>query len=94
MVSRNGTHRRMFLNAWSIGSGTIRRCGVAGVGVALLEELCHFGAGFAVSYAQATPSVAQSLLLPVDHDVELLAPPGPHAGCCHAFCQDNNGLNL
>ena len=30
----------MGLNAWSIGSGTVRRCGLVGVGVALLEEMC------------------------------------------------------
>ena len=28
------------------GSGTIRRCGFVGVGVALLEEVCHCGGGF------------------------------------------------
>ena len=27
------------------GSGTIKRCGVVGVGVALLEEVCHCGGG-------------------------------------------------
>jgi hypothetical protein len=27
------------------GSGTIGRCGLAGVGVTLLEEVCHFGGG-------------------------------------------------
>ena len=35
-----------------IGSGAIRRCGFVGVGVALLEEVCHCGAGFEVSYTQ------------------------------------------
>ena len=29
------------LNAWSMGSGTSRRCGLAHMGVALLEEVCH-----------------------------------------------------
>jgi hypothetical protein len=28
------------------GSGTIRRCGLVGVGVALLEWVCHCGVGF------------------------------------------------
>jgi hypothetical protein len=28
------------------GSGTIRRCGLLGVGVALLEEVCHCRGGF------------------------------------------------
>ncbi|MGE9574344.1 hypothetical protein ACQP3C_25135, partial [Escherichia coli] len=27
------------------GSGTVRRCGFVGVGVALLEEVCHCGDG-------------------------------------------------
>jgi hypothetical protein len=25
-----------------MGSGSIRRCGLVGIGVALLEELCHY----------------------------------------------------
>ena len=42
------------------GSGTIGRCGLIGVGVALLEEVCHKGAGFNISDAQARPSVTLS----------------------------------
>jgi hypothetical protein len=30
-----------FEYAWSMGSGTIRKCGLAGIGVALLEKVCH-----------------------------------------------------
>lgn len=41
-LNRNGPHRLMYLNAWPIGNGTIRRCGLAGVGVAL-EEASHPG---------------------------------------------------
>ena len=33
------------LNMLGPGSGTIRRRGLVGVGVALLEEVCHFGGG-------------------------------------------------
>jgi hypothetical protein len=33
----------MYLNAWPIGSGTILKCDLVGVGVALLEEVCHCG---------------------------------------------------
>jgi hypothetical protein len=29
------------LNMLGLGSGTIRRCGLLGVGVAFLEEVCH-----------------------------------------------------
>ena len=39
-------------NAWSPGSGTIRRHGLGGVGVALLEGVCHCEVGFEVSNAQ------------------------------------------
>jgi hypothetical protein len=28
-----------------LGSGTVRRCGLVGVGIAFLEEVCHFGGG-------------------------------------------------
>ena len=41
-----GPHRLMCLNACLIGSGTIRRCDLVGVGVAMLEEVCHFGDRF------------------------------------------------
>jgi hypothetical protein len=39
-------------------SGITRRCGLDGVGVALLKEVCHWGEGadFEVSNAQVTPS--------------------------------------
>ena len=33
------------LNMLGPGRGTIRRCGLVGVGVALLEEVCHCGHG-------------------------------------------------
>ena len=33
--------RLMCLSTWSTGSGTIRRCDLVGVAVALLEEVCH-----------------------------------------------------
>ena len=33
------------LNMLGPGSGTTRRCGLAGVGVALLEEVSHCGGG-------------------------------------------------
>ena len=46
-----------------IGSGITRRCGFVGVGMALLEEVCHCRVGFEVSYAQ---DITQCLrLLPV-----------------------------
>jgi len=82
--------------AWPLGSGSIRRCGLIGADVILLEEVCHYGAGFEASYAQATPSVTYSLLLLAYHDVELSAP--SLASCllafCHVSCCDDNGQNL
>ena len=35
-LNRNGPHRLVCLNAWLIESGTIRRHGLVGIGVALL----------------------------------------------------------
>jgi hypothetical protein len=40
-LNRNGPHRRMCLNAWPLGNGTIRRGGLVRVGMALLEAVCH-----------------------------------------------------
>ena len=91
-LSSNGPHRLLGLNAWPVGSGGVRWHGLAGVGVTLLEEVCHF----VVSYVQATCHVAHNLsLLPSDQDVKLSAP--FLAPClparCHASCHDNNELN-
>jgi hypothetical protein len=36
-----GSHRLIYLNVSSLGSGTIRRYGLVGVDVALLEKMCH-----------------------------------------------------
>ena len=53
----------------------------------LLEKCVTVGVGFEVSYAEAVPSVAHSLLLlPGDQDVELLALLAScQPACCHAF---------
>ena len=97
-LNRYGIHRFICLNAWSIESGTIRRCGFVGVGVALLEEMCHWGVGFwGLIYAQATPSVyTGSSLLPVHQEVEPSAPsPVPCLpGHCHASHHGDNELNF
>ena len=42
-LNRNGSHRFMCLNAWPIEDDTVRRCGLIGIGVALLEEVCPCG---------------------------------------------------
>ena len=44
-----------------IGSGTIRRYGFVGVGVTLLEEMCHCRVGFEDSHAQDTPEFLSRL---------------------------------
>jgi hypothetical protein len=56
-------HRVKCLNAWPTGSGTIRRCGLVGVGVALLEEEHLYGGGFEVSVLKLCPVWNSSLLL-------------------------------
>jgi hypothetical protein len=79
----------MCLNAWPIGSGTIRRCGLVGGSMPLR------GWGFEVSYAKTIPNMEHSLLGLVDQDLELSAPPAPCLpASCHGSCRDNNGLNL
>lgn len=87
---KNGSHK-------SIGSGTNRRYGLVGVGVALLEEVYHWGwVGFEVSDSQARPNGSLLFLLPTNLDVELSAPfLAPCLSvCCHASQHDNNELNL
>jgi len=77
-----------------LGSGTIRRYGFVGVGVALLEEVCHCGHGL-----WDPPSNCQwdsVLLLSLDEDVELLVPSlAPYTSVYHhASSYNDNGLNL
>jgi hypothetical protein len=45
VFNRNEPHRLMCLNSWPMGSGTIRRRGLIGGGVASLKEVCHYGDG-------------------------------------------------
>jgi hypothetical protein len=69
------------------------RCGFVGVGVALLEEVCHCGGGLDTLLLAMWESVCS--WFPLDEDVELSAPPMPCLpGCYHASCLDDNGLNL
>jgi hypothetical protein len=55
-IEKTPPHRLMYLNACPTGSGTIKRCGLLGVGVALLEEMYHCRGSFwgliCSSYAQ------------------------------------------
>ena len=62
------------VSGWPIGSGTIRRCGLVGVGVSLLEEVYHCEGRLEVVYAQAIPSGVHSPhLWPTDQDVVVLS---------------------
>ena len=72
-----------------IGTGTLRRCGLAGKSVSL-------GVDFEVSDAQAGPSIRFSLFLPpADPDGKLLSPSAPGLPVCHhASCHDDDELNL
>jgi len=73
------------------GSGTVRY-GLVGVGVTLLEEVCG-GMGFETLLLAAWKPVFSCL--PLEQDVELLAPPAPCLpGCCHASSHDDYGQNL
>ena len=44
-LNRFGLQRLMCLSAWPIGNDTIRRYDLVGVGVPLLEEVCHCRGG-------------------------------------------------
>jgi hypothetical protein len=58
-------------------SGTIRKCGLVGVGVALLEGVCHCGGvGVANETFLLTTWEPFVSCLPSEHD-ELSAPPAP-----------------
>lgn len=87
----------MCLNSWPMGSCTIRRTGVVGVGVALLEEV-NGGLRFPLLCLGSAQCNADDsgLLLPEDQDVELLASsPAPRLPAhCSASCCDDNGLNF
>jgi hypothetical protein len=85
-----------------MGSGTVRRCGLIGISVAL-EEVHHCGGGF----WKTTPNVDETFLLiacrkdslswlQLDQDAKLSAPFSVPCliRCCHASGHDDNGLNL
>jgi hypothetical protein len=64
-------------------------------GVALLEEVCHYGGGGWGSFAWALSSEEESLFwLSSDQDVEISAFPVPCLSeHCHASHHDDNRLN-
>lgn len=62
-LSRNGSHRFIYLSTWSLGVALLE-------GVALIGENVSRGVSFGVLNAQARPSVSL-FLLPDNPDVEL-----------------------
>jgi hypothetical protein len=98
-VNSYDLHRLMCLNAWPMGSGTIRRCGLIGGGVALLAKYVTVRQGFEVIYMLKLWPVwitVVSSWLPSEHDVGLsaLSPVPCLPGWWHASHHDGNGLNL
>ena len=85
-LNNSGPHR-------STRSGTFKMCDLVVVGMALLQEVCHWG--WALRFNKLKPSlVAQGLfLLPADVGVELSGDsPAPSLPACHpASCYDVNG---
>ena len=84
--------------AWPVGSGTIRRRGLAGESVSLCCLALRTPSFQAPPSAEETllrlPAEDSLLLLTLDRDVELLAPTAPCLfGSCHAACHDDNGMN-
>jgi hypothetical protein len=55
--NKNGFHRL-------IGSGTIRRCGLVGVGVALLKKVCHWRWALKFNMLKPAPPPPPCLSLP------------------------------
>ena len=84
-------HRLICLNDWPIESGTIRRCVLVGVGVAL-KKMCHCGGRLrGLIYAQWD----SPLPLPEDQDVELSSSPASSlSACSHVSYHDKNRLTL
>jgi hypothetical protein len=69
-LNSNVSHRLICLNTQSIGSSTIKKCGLFGVGVALFEDKV-ITRGWALR-SQTFKTV--HFLLPVDMNVEFPAP--------------------
>ena len=89
-LNKNGSHRLT-------GSGTIRKCVLVRVGVALLEEVYHWQ--WTLGFQKLKPGIVHSailFLLSANPDVELSATsPVPCLPVCsYASHHDENELNL
>ena len=84
-LNRFAPHSCMYLNAWPTESGTIRRCGLVGIGVTLLKEVCYcVGWLCCLLVLKLYPVPKEASWMPVeswlpsDQDVEISAPsPAP-----------------
>ena len=72
----------MCLNAWPIGSDTIRWCGLLRIGVAFLQKVCHCGDGLWGSVLKLHP-VWESLFLAAFRSGYKTSAPQHHV-CLHA----------
>ena len=85
-----------FEYVWPRGGGSIRRCDLIRGDVALLEEVCHCGAGTLRShiYSQVYQCDIVSSCCLLNQDVELSAPLAPCLSVwCHDSHHDDDGLN-
>jgi hypothetical protein len=83
---RNGPHRL-------IGSGAIRRYGLAGVGEALFKEVCYWGWALRFHILQPGPVSHSFFPLPSDMNVELssTSPVPCISACYNTSHHDDNG---
>lgn len=77
-----------------IGSGTIRRYGFVGVGMASLEKCASVGVGFEDSDAQDTIQYLSAFPIAYKIGLSATSPVLCLPAHCHAPHHDDNGLNL
>ena len=92
----NGSHRFRCLTLWPLGNDTIRSYNIVGIGVALLEGVCHCGSRLWLLISSSSSYLTGSLLwLPTVQDK--LPAPSP-APCLPSWCSashhKDHGLNL
>lgn len=88
---------RRFEYAWPLGSGTIWRCDLIEVGMALLEELCYYRWALRPPMHKLRPVWNYSpnpFLLFSAQRIEFSAPPAHGPAHCLASQYDDSGLNL
>jgi hypothetical protein len=90
-LNKSGPHKLMCLNAWCIQSGSLRRCGLIGVGVSFWRKYVT-GGGRALrskAHVNSLPAACGSRCR------MLSSSPAPCLPACqYATHHDDNGLNL